>query len=297
MFRNIVLELRIKDEAIGCFNKERVLCEKEFNYNYGKFEVPTMIHGDGREFHIPDDKINLDRLKNLLVGLSPFYYIKHWITAGYRQEDFERAPAAIVDFSIGFEDYGNFHDKEELESSTEVCEVCGATELKNELILRIEPSLAKKFKKSFMGFSSENGAQILSIPFYVFLLDRGIESRFFRPVYNIKKNLVGYYLHGTQNILPLAAVYIEGVSYDSRKCPCCGRVSMRNEDAGGIDIKIYRLTDDAVNLLQAVNVTYEYWPFERRLLINRDLLFLLKEQWEDVLEYAEPVFACSNQRV
>jgi len=294
LYRNIILELRIKEEAINRFNKEKVLCERKFKRDFGQFEVPPMICGDGKEYHIPDDKVDTDELKRLVIGLQPFYSIECWIMPGFSEDDFRNAPAAMIDFPFGFEEYGNFHDREELVSSVEVCEVCGATELKKSLILKIDPAFARAFKKSFQGLSSDDGAQIVSIPLYEFLIGSGIDDTCFCPVYNMKKNLVGYCLNGNGNLLPAGALGKEATAYNSQKCSACGRISIKEEhteEKNDFACRLFRLREDAVEDLQAVNATYEYWPFERQLLVSRELLFLIRKKWPEILQFAKPVFA------
>lgn len=294
MYRNIILELRIKEEAIGRFNKEKVLCERKFERDFGRFEVPTIIYGDGKEYHIPDDKVDTDELKRLVLGLQPFYSVECWIEPGFSEDDFRNAPAAMVDFPLGFEEYDNYHDREELVSTVEVCEACSATELKKSLILKIDPAFAKAFKKSFLGLSSDSGAQIVSIPLYEVLMDNGVDDTCFCPVYNMKKNLVGYCLNGSGNFLPAGALSKEGTAYNYQKCSACGRISIKEEhteEKEDFAFRLFRLREDAVEDLQAVNATYEYWPFERRLLVSRELLLLIGKKWPEVLQFAEPVIA------
>ena len=300
MYRNIILELRIKEEAIGRFNKEKILCERKFERDFGRFEVPTMIYGDGKEYHIPDDKVDTNELKRLVLGLQPFYSIDCWIKPVFSEDDFRNAPAAMVDFPFGFEEYDNFHDREELVSAVEVCEVCNATKLKKSLILKIDPTFAKAFKKSFQGLSSDSGAQIVSIPLYEYLIGSGIDGTCFYPVYNIKKNIVGYCLNGSGNLLPAGALCKEGTSYNYQKCGACGRISIKEEQIDEEEdsvFKRFRLRKDAVEALQGVNATYEYWPFERRLLVSRELLLLMGKKWPDILQFAEPVFPLLHAEV
>ena len=126
MHKEIFLELRIKDEVIGCFNKERILRERKFNHDYGTFEVPTMIYGDGRAFFMNDREIDYNDLKEQLDGLSPFYHIDYYEELGFSEEDYRKASAAMIEFPIKFEEYENFRDREELESKIELCEICNA---------------------------------------------------------------------------------------------------------------------------------------------------------------------------
>ncbi|WP_251616536.1 hypothetical protein [Senimuribacter intestinalis] len=292
MHKEIFLELRIKDEVIGCFNKERILRERKFNHDYGTFEVPTMIYGDGRAFFMNDREIDYNDLKEQLDGLSPFYHIDYYEELGFSEEDYRKASAAMIEFPIKFEEYENFRDREELESKIELCEICNASKLKSPLILKLEPSCAKMFKFTFCGYASDSGAQILSVPLYDFLINKGIHESNFSPVCNIKKMIVGYCLSGNTNILPPKAIYQDGIKYDTHRCDSCGRLSITKELAEKLSIstKLYRISEDGLAALEPVNMTWEYWSFERKLIVSRDLLFLIKECWEGVLGYAKPIF-------
>ncbi len=125
-------------------------------------------------------------------------------------------------------------------------------------------------------------------------MDSGVDDMCFCPVYNMKENLVGYCLKGSGNFLPAVALRKEGTAYNYQKCSACGRVSIKEEhteEKEDFAFRLFRLREDAVEDLQAVNATYEYWPFERRLLVSRELLLLIGKKWPEILQFAEPVIA------
>lgn len=48
-----------------------------------------------------------------------YYHINYSEELGFNEEDYRKAPGAIIEFPIKFEEYENFHDREELESEIE----------------------------------------------------------------------------------------------------------------------------------------------------------------------------------
>lgn len=288
MYKELIIGMELKDSEAGRFNKERILFQKNFQKVYGKYKRKTYLFGENFEYVIPSNK---EDLNIVLEKIKPF--IKHFelrmrTEEKYEAIDYDKAVAYKVEFPYGFDEYDNFHDKEELELEISKCNACAATDKKEILYLSFQGN--DKFKKGCAGHSDEYEDQIISILLEKHLTDAGIDKDFFKPVYNIRKKLLGYRLYGEKNVLPPKSIVINGEE-DYVDCESCGSASIRQLPPYSINIEnTWSIDDWGIDALCDINQTYEYRPIYRLVIINKNTYSSIKEVWPEVTKYVIPIF-------
>lgn len=299
MYRTVsmTIELEIDD-------KNQEYAAMSFQQKYKNYEVALENDEIGiyrSKYFFSELDVNLEDIYNDQKGFKDYLDLE--IKKVYLSEEMEDAVAYILNYSWGFEEYGNYLDREELEPYIYPCEECNVFDIKE--VIYAKPYITEDLKKSY-GIYAIDGReeQILTPKLYEYLIENGIEKKYFKPVYITKENIVGralskfkpmdklftYYLNLNANVLPENSVK-GGYGEVREVCRECGRVNVYyTMDDFSKPLIPWTITEKGVENLKDVNTMYEYYMNSKITIINKKMYNFLIEKVENFNEHITPIF-------
>lgn len=287
MYRSLVVNMQLREKFQRTSSSDRTRFEMDFDKKYEKYKRKNYVCGVSWEYVIPENKFDL---RETLEEIKPFqsqYYFGLRLERKYEPKDYDAAVAFKMNFSYGFMEYDNYHDREELELDTNICDDCTAVDRKEILFLRLDSK--KKFRSEYLGLSSEFEDPIISVPLREYLVKSGIADALFKPVKNYRKEVIGYRFYGEKNILPPGSV-TSGYQEYQRVCNTCGRTIVDVRFDLDLDKKAgWSISQEGMKCLADANLTYEYRPILRDVIINHKIGALMQEVWPKATNYLIPI--------
>ena len=164
------------------------------------------------------------------------------------------------------------YDEESNNESNTLCNNCGIVQFKENL--EIQPK--KIQKNSYTTFTLEYNQNIffVSSKMYEYLIENGINITNFRPAYTKRKNIIAYRIY-SESLLEINDFKDESYS-NSIMCSNCGKLykNLLIEDQY---VNKY-INKDALENLKDVNLTYEYFGDNRKIIVSKKFYNLIKQK-------------------
>lgn len=180
--------------------------------------------------------------------------------------------------AVGFEpDFSRHYCEEydDVDNHFEVlCKNCHTATEEPERVYAQPKGYIKKAKYGVMFLDHLLTEWIVTVELYEALLAEGISARYFRPVFNKKRKVLGYYLM-SDNILP-EDFYIDPVYDDGLICPVCGRKIFQYKKFPHWELP-KKMMEDAVKMMKPVNLTSEIYNYQHKVIISPALHDLIKK--------------------
>ena len=164
------------------------------------------------------------------------------------------------------------YDEESDNEYENSCNLCDSIELKENL--EIQPKGIKR--NSYNTFTLEYNKSVFFITqlMYEYLVENGINAKYFKECYTKRKNIVAYRLY-SDNVLDVNEFYDNSYS-DLFICSNCGKLH-RNLQIDETYINKY-IDKDVLEDLEDVNITSEYFECNKKIIVSKKFYNLVKEK-------------------
>ena len=295
------IELFIYND-IENLRKKNLVKEFEKRYEYSEISLDKEEKNKYRKkYFFSEEKMDLNKVYQEQQKFEEYVDLKDNIV--FIEKEIEDAVAYILNYSWGFEEYGNYLDREELEPYIYPCEECNVFDTKE--VIYAKPYVTEDLKTSYGIYAIDGGEeQILTPKLYEYLIENGIEKKYFKPVYITKENIIGrafskfkpmnklftYYLNLNANVLPENSVK-GGYGEVREVCRKCGRINVYyTMDDFSKPVIPWTITEKGVENLKDVNTMYEYYSNSKITIINKKMYNLLKEKVANFSDHITPIF-------
>ena len=227
-------------------------------------------HRGVRFYEMPLEHLLFIQAKEYAQKYKRFVRFDYNVDARYDKKDMEKAVGYIpIPNRICFE----YDDSDDVFEP--VCNKCYINKQVRDLEIRPYGAI-KKYANEYASFyNEENDAFIVSKLLYKSLLDNGINQKYFRPVYTRKdkKTPLAFQIVSESCILEGGLI---DKNYNLSICEVCGNQSRLYAHKKSYAPKI--ITEQALNQMKDVNMTYEYYGQTRMLVISKALYELIIEK-------------------
>lgn len=164
------------------------------------------------------------------------------------------------------------YDEESNNEYENTCKLCESRDLKENL--EIQPKGIKR--NSYNTFTLEENKSVFFITqlMYEYLVENGINSKYFKECYTKRKNIIAYRLY-SDNVLDVNAFYDDSYS-DSFICSNCGKL-YKNLQVDDTYINKY-IDENSLDNLEDINITYEYFSKNKKIIVSKKVYNLVKEK-------------------
>lgn len=306
MYRLLEFNFKIKEEFEGNPDEKFNRFETQIASRYEAYRYKSLYVGKWG-YRIPENE-HLEDFLRMIKPFDKYYDFSLWMKNIYEEKDYQEASAFLLDFPYGCDEYDNEKDLEELNTESYICNECRAVEKKEVLILEQDNDWIEDIENTYAGISTNRKDYVISRQLYDYLKEKNIDGDFFRPVYDINKTLFGYRLYGEKNILPQFSI-VGGEAECYNKCEECGSVAIEPYWEWDLDdnslwnsisaqYKIgsfsmsgcYNINKRGLKALKCVNLTSEYHPTNKDVIIDSHLYWLIEKKWPDIKQYVFPIF-------
>lgn len=203
-FKNkIVFEsVQIDDEFVPMgeyreFEKEDLDFMRSFKERYflnikkGKGSITEIVY----EFSSKTD--DFEEIFSVLLPYQSKIDLNMYIETEYEPLDYDNADAYFVAFSDGCD----YYDDEKYNSLEILCteEDCCVRGHKETMYIEPTRKQVKEFSKKFIGATTEDGVNVISLPLKAFLEEKGVSANLFKPVYQ-KRAQFGHIIFSEKSI-------------------------------------------------------------------------------------------------
>lgn len=214
----------------------------------------------------------------------------------YELEDMEKAVAYELYFK---NDCITFDEDEKYYNYELVCKHLELKELRSHLYI-------KGFKRNLKGANTEKLEAIIAPDIYQNLREKKLPSKFFRPMFNTREDVIAYYIDGSCNLLPPKVIYNSNQKF-WHTCCGCDAVSMGKHTYfmkepeihihGNESLDITYINECGLQNLDFCNQTYEYDYFLgiRKTIVNKTFFALLCEQIPEIKGISKPIFLATDK--
>ncbi|MCR1823390.1 hypothetical protein [Terrisporobacter muris] len=164
------------------------------------------------------------------------------------------------------------YDEESDNEYENICNLCDSIELKENL----EISPKRINKNSYNTFTLEYNRSVFltTQPMYEYLVENGIDVKYFKECYTKRKNIIAYRLY-SDNVLDVNAFCDDSYS-DLFICSNCGKLH-RNLQIDETYINKY-IDKNTLDDLEDVNITSEYFGCNKKIIVSKKVYNLVKEK-------------------
>lgn len=295
------------------FNSNMKLFINQFDLKYGKYKLKKSEEANLKRYIISDRVVNI---YDVLDTLRPFEHeleLVMWFQRRFEDEDYNVASAYILNFPKQCSYYEDWPDNEIYYPQNMHCDECEwyAFEFLEKLYIRPQNGVAKLLKEKIGGVVTPNQEPIVSLELYRILLDAGISSDYFRPVFSKKETVLGYKLFAANHILEPFAISDMSSTYlwVCKKCgnniiqynlePCeevqCFSGIMGGQGYPLKEDRIF-IKEEALASLNSVNWTNEFFDGNRYVIVNKELFDLIVKYVPKAKYTSIPIF-CDNRKI
>lgn len=261
------------------------------------------------KWRVIDASRNTDDIFEYLQTLKQSMHFTINAYTKYEDSDFESAEAFLIRFEKRYE----YYDDDKYDSFQLICRDEHIPNSSCKVWEHIEPVYAKQtaaLRKNFELIAGATNyefsqASIISEKAYHYLTENHVSSGFFSPVFNKKGEQWAYLLNGQNAMLDSRSLQYNFYT-ELKTCPVCGRnVWQLNEnmldsfaDAFGEQVVLgnpyykdhWTLDKNAIEKLQLVNLTTDYFRTHQLTIINREMFHLIKRKVPSVCKNSIPIF-------
>lgn len=164
------------------------------------------------------------------------------------------------------------YDEESNNEYENSCNLCDSIELKENL--EISPKGINKNSYNTFTLEYNRSVFLTTQPMYEYLVENGIDVKYFKECYTKRKNIIAYRLY-SDNVLDVNSFYDDSYS-DLFICSNCGKLH-RNLQIDETYINKY-IDKNTLDDLEDVNITSEYLGCNKKIIVSKKVYNLVKEK-------------------
>lgn len=245
-----------------------------------------------RKLHSIKNKLKKYELKEM-IGIDPIYKIDEtnpiFLEAKQLINDYKDDIILIIQYlypvfsnvemdkAVAYEPYfiNRYcfdYDEESDNEYENSCKLCDSIELKENL--EISPKGINKNSYNTFTLEYNRSVFLTTQPMYEYLVENGIDVKYFKECYTKRKNIIAYRLY-SDNVLDVNAFY-DGSYSDLFICSNCGKLH-RNLQIDETYINKY-IDKNTLDDLEDVNITSEYFECNKKIIVSKKVYNLVKEK-------------------
>lgn len=315
------LDIRLFPYMGGTYFHEgetRIISEFKNEYK-GCFDFAKRTNAHTFDFRLNGRKADLTEAISYLkerdskIGMSVF------AEDVYEKEDFDNAVAYFLKFKDLYDEYYSerYGIKKQFYPPGRFCEDWYYEEKRyGKPTKKVEKKFSESESGASLRSSDKDGISVISDQMYEYVIDNGIESKYFQPMLKGSGEQWGWALNPTVNILPsFSVVSSQSWGYILSSCYQVNSIhfnllSFEDEEKeepiydeeefeknrfaldvhGCLEPNIWTIDEKGLNSLKPVNLLGDTDGIERESVINKELFELFASKDQSIYDYSTPVF-------